>query len=75
MDTIEDTSGFYRLNPDTEETNPDFYLQYAPNFVYGPGYSLKIEEKDTYSYPTQGGWYWCASENAARLFFNLPPKE
>ena len=31
--------------------------QYAPNFVYGPGYELLRENKDTYSYPVEG-WSW-----------------
>ena len=32
-------------------------LLVAPNFVYAPGYTLKAEDKDTYTYP-QDGWYW-----------------
>ncbi len=47
---MEDTSGFYRQN---EELN----WEYAPNFVYGPNYTLIKELKDTYSYPVEG-WSW-----------------
>jgi len=61
------TSGFYRVD--------DYgYFAYAPNFVNGPGYDLYIEDKDTYSYPIEG-WTWFASEDAARIFFGLPPRE
>jgi len=61
---MEDTSGFYRVDP-----NGDF--QYAPNFVYGPDYTIVIEDKDTYTYPTAGGWYWFATEEEAKAFFNI----
>jgi hypothetical protein len=47
---MEDTSGFYRQN---EELN----WEYAPNFVYGPNYTLIKELKDTYTYPVEG-WSW-----------------
>ena len=50
-DTIEDTSGFYRRDP-----NGDF--QYAPNFVRAPDYKLYRGLRQTYSYPTDGGWVW-----------------
>ena len=46
---MEDTSGFYKFEDDN--------WQYAPNFVYGPGYELLRENKDTYSYPVEG-WSW-----------------
>jgi hypothetical protein len=41
--------GFYKFE--------DGNWQYAPNFVYGPGYELLRENKDTYSYPVEG-WSW-----------------
>ena len=41
--------GFYKFEDDN--------WQYAPNFVYGPGYELLRENKDTYSYPVEG-WSW-----------------
>lgn len=58
------TSGFYRV-----DINGDF--QYAPNFVRAPDYELDIELKDTYTYPTTGGWYWFATEEEAKTFFNV----
>lgn len=56
---------FFRVDP-----NNDF--QEAPNFVRAPDYDLFAEEKDTYTYPTQGGWYWFDTIEEARLFFNIP---
>lgn len=44
-----DTSGFYKLEDDN--------WLFAPNFVYGPTYTLLREEKDTYDYPVDG-WSW-----------------
>lgn len=46
---MENTSGFYKFEDDN--------WQYAPNFVYGPGYELLRENKDTYQYPVEG-WSW-----------------
>ena len=61
---IEDTSGFYK--------NENGELFYGKNFVYGVNFSNLIrEEKDQYTYPF-GGWYWFDSEDQARQFFNLP---
>ena len=64
------TSGFYRLNP-----NDSSALEYAPNFVYGPTYTLLKEDASTYTYPTEGLWYWFNSELKAYTFFNLPMPE
>jgi hypothetical protein len=47
---MEDTSGFYKQEEDGT-------WQYAPNFVYGPGYELLRENKDNYEYPVEG-WIW-----------------
>jgi hypothetical protein len=55
--------GFYKL----EENN----LVHGPNFVINANYSLYKEQKDTYTYPTDG-WYWFENENEARSFFDLP---
>lgn len=41
--------GFYKFE--------DGNWQYAPNFVYGPGYELTREKKDEYNYPVEG-WNW-----------------
>lgn len=62
------SSGFYRV-----DQHNDF--QHAPNFVRAPDYDLYKELKDTYTYPTQGGWYWFETEEEARNFFGLPPAE
>lgn len=32
----------------------------APNFVYGPGFTLLAPDKDSYTYPVDG-WTWCDS--------------
>lgn len=45
--TQTDTSGFY---------NPDARLR-AGKFVYGPGFSLTRETKDSFTYPVNG-WTW-----------------
>lgn len=41
------TSGFYRI----DATDPEF-LQYAPNFVHGPGFSLRRGDE----HATREGW-------------------
>ena len=64
---IIDTSGFYRLNP-----NDSSALEYAPNFVYAPDYTLLRDDKDSYTYPTEGDWYWFDFEEKAYTFFNIP---
>jgi len=61
-----DTSGFYKL----EENN----LLFGPNFVLNENYSLRRESYDTNTYPIDG-WYWFDSEDEARIFFELPPRE
>jgi hypothetical protein len=55
---------FFRIDNDN--------LHEAPNFVYAPDYELSIDEKDTYTYPTEGGWYWFDTIAEAREFFNIP---
>lgn len=68
---MEDTSGFYKLDTDAEEHS--FF--YAPNFVYGPnGFQLLRENKDQYTYPVDG-WYWFDTEQQARQFWNIPLPE
>jgi hypothetical protein len=56
------SQGFYKL---------DGILCYGPNFVLNAQYELRKEQKDTYTYPVDG-WYWFEDENAARSFFGLP---
>lgn len=46
-------------------------LLYAPNFVEGGSYRLNASEKDTYTYPVNG-WYWFDTELEARTFLGLP---
>lgn len=60
--TAVDTSGFCRVDS-------DLFFWRAPNFVYGPSYTLLRDEKDTYTYPTDGGWYWYDNEADAIKFF------
>ena len=64
METI-DTSGFYY--------NDNGYIICALNYVYGPYDQFKLvrAEKDTYTYPI-GGWYWFDSEEQAYNFFDVP---
>jgi hypothetical protein len=65
MSDMADTSGFYRVDP-----NDDF--QYAPNFVFAPGYALRREDRESYDYPTDGGWMWFDTEEEAREHFGIP---
>lgn len=52
------TCGFY---------NQDAMLR-AGKFVYGPGFTLLCEEKDTYTYPVHG-WTWYESAELAAAAF------
>ena len=38
--------------------------------IFGPGWELISEIKDTYAYPVDG-WYWFDTEEEAKLFFNI----
>ena len=40
----------------------------APNFVFGPDFELKAEDKDTYEYPVNG-WYWFDTLDDAIAFY------
>jgi len=55
---------FYKLD-NTE-------LQIAETCIAGLDLDLHIDQKDTYTYPIQG-WHWFDTEDAARVFFDLPP--
>jgi len=59
-----DTSGFY---------NSEFKLR-AGKFVYGPGFELHVEDKDTYTYPI-ANWYWFNTAEEAVSYFNIPLEE
>lgn len=58
------TSGFYKFDPSGD-------LLYAPNAVFGSGYVLVNELHETYELPVDG-WQWFDSEEAARLYYNVP---
>jgi hypothetical protein len=65
MSDMDNTSGFYRI-----DGNGDF--QWAPNFVHAPTYALRRDDRDAYTYPTEGGWVWFDDEAAAREHFGVP---
>lgn len=56
------TSGFYQVQSDV--------LCWGANVILAPDYTLTREDKDTYTYP-HDGWYWFDSEEDARKFFNF----
>ena len=58
-----DTSGFYRLQ--------DQALQFAPNVVHAPGYTLTREGREQLDLP-RDGWAWFESSEAAHTHHNLP---
>jgi len=60
---MENTNGFYKLD---ENGN----LFYAPNFVECSEYKLKIEQKDIYTLPIDG-WYYFGTEVEAKGFFGI----
>jgi hypothetical protein len=53
-------AGFYKK----DETQ----ILFAPNIVEGPGYTILISEKDTYSYPVDGWIYATSLDNAISYF-------
>jgi len=59
------TAGFYKY------INDELFCGH--NFVYGAydAFRLFREERNTYTYPVDG-WYWFDSEEEARIFFNIP---
>ena len=59
-----DTSGFY---------HPTMRVR-AGLFVYGPGYTLLKDHKDTYTYPVNG-WVWKDSVQDASDHFDIPIKD
>jgi len=54
-------AGFYKF---------DGSLLYAANWVRNNSYDLNSSQKDTYSYPIDG-WYWFDTLEDACLHFNL----
>ena len=59
------TQGFYKYHEDGK------ILVRAGKFVYGPGFTLKVEAKNTYDLPVDG-WHWFDSKEEALEFFALP---
>lgn len=59
-----DTTGFYK--------NDNGQMMCGPGWVIGPynSFELRKEQKDTYTYPIDG-WYWFDSEEQAYAFFGL----
>ncbi len=45
-------------------------LLIGENFVYSPVVTLKAEEKDNFTYP-QDGWYWFDTKEEAYGFFGV----
>lgn len=63
-----DTSGFYRIVDDQTSQ-----MAMGPNYVLGPydTFQLYRAQKDTYTYPVEG-WYWFNSEEEACTFLSIP---
>jgi len=61
--TLADTSGFYRLQ--------DGQLQFAPNAVHAPGYSLSRDNREALELP-HDGWQWFDTREAAHSHHGLP---
>jgi hypothetical protein len=53
------TAGFYKL---------DDALRYAPTAVYGPEFILLVEQKNSYTYPVNGWWYFNTKSEAEEFF-------
>lgn len=60
---IEDTAGFYKIDGDE--------LVYGRT-IFGPTYTLIIEDHKNYTYPTSDGWFWFDSEREAKDYFGIP---
>lgn len=54
-------AGFYKLDGD---------LLFGPNCVLSGNYELHAEQRDSYTYPVDG-WYWFDDETTAKTFFGL----
>lgn len=57
----EDTSGFYKL----DESEDILYASYA---VYNKDYTLLKDQKDSFTYPVDG-WYWFNTREEAENHF------
>lgn len=56
--------GYYRVDQDN-------IFMFA-RWVKAPDYELTWEDRDTYSYPTEGGWYLFNTLEEATTFFGIP---
>lgn len=61
-----DTSGFFKLEGGM--------VIHGPNFVHAPTFSLLRSERNTYTYPVDG-WYWFDSMEEAYTAFGVPLPE
>lgn len=60
---------FYKVNPDVETpTQSDIFV--GPNYVYAPTFSLIATDRETYTYPIDG-WYWFDTDAEAYAFFGI----
>lgn len=50
--------------------NDNGSLLIVENFVYSPIVTLKAEDKDNFTYP-QDGWYWFDTIEEANEFFGI----
>jgi len=62
---MDDTSGFYKLDPESGE------LFFAPHFVSAPTFELLRETRVKNTYPVEG-WSWFDSEDEARAAHKAP---
>lgn len=54
--------------------NDNDNLLFAPNTVYNKDYTLEPAQHATYTYPTDG-WYWFNTENEAYVGLKLQPRK
>ena len=55
--------------------NDNGSLLEAPNYVYGPNFTLSKENKDTYTYPVEGWKWFDAKETAIAEYGIVLPEE
>jgi hypothetical protein len=61
-DDMSEEAGFYKRDPDSGE------LLFAPNGVYGPGFTLLAPQRAEYSYPVDGWGWFETREEATRAW-------
>lgn len=60
------SEGFYKIN-----TNGG--LMYAPNFVYGPGFTLHRDDPNNVNMAEIDGWKWFDRDSDAYTYFQVTP--